>query len=94
MEIRDIISVVSAVCAIVFAYLAFTRNKTKDEREDAGTEASIMAEIGYIRANTDEIKNEQKEQRKSNLEFVTRLTQLESDVRGMESRITRLEGEK
>lgn len=92
MDFRDIIAIIGGICAIVFGYLAFVRNRKQDTREDAAQEATIMTEIGYIKANTDEIKSEQKEQRKANLEFVTRLTHVESDVESIKNRVQRLEG--
>lgn len=94
MEISDIIAVVGSICAIVFGYLAFVRNRRADDKQEAGNEASVLTEIGYIKANTDEIKAEQKEQRKANLEFVTRLTQVESDVHSINERLRRVEGDK
>ena len=61
----EVLGIISTVCAIVFGYLAFFRNKTKDTQEEAKNDATLLTEIGYIKANTDEIKAEQKEQRKT-----------------------------
>ena len=69
-----VLSVFSTVCAIVFGYIAFVRNRDKDKESNVKHDATVLTEIGYIKANTDEIKAEQKEQRKTNTEFVTRLT--------------------
>ena len=91
MDYKDAITILSAVCAIVFAYLAFVRNKKADDKKAGSDEGMIMAEIGYIKANTDEIKLEQKEQRKSNLEFVSRLTQVETDLKNALVRINQIE---
>ena len=68
-----VLSVFSTVCAIVFGYIAFVRNRDKDKESNVKHDATVLTEIGYIKANTDEIKAEQKEQRKTNTEFVTRL---------------------
>lgn len=91
MDYKDAITILSAVCAIVFGYLAFVRNKKADDKKAGSDEGMIMAEIGYIKANTDEIKLEQKEQRKSNLEFVSRLTQVETDLKNALVRINQIE---
>ena len=64
------LSIISTLCAIIFGYLAFVRNRDKDKESNAKTDATVLTEIGYIKANTDEIKAEQKEQRKTNTEFV------------------------
>ena len=66
-----VLSVFSTVCAIVFGYIAFVRNRDK--------------------ANTDEIKAEQKEQRKTNTEFVTRLTDVEASAKQAHKRLDHIE---
>ncbi len=88
------LSVLSTVAAIVFGYMAFSRNRKKDDREDGGEKAAMMSDIGYIKANTEEIKAEQKEQRKINTEVVTRLTAVEESAKQAHKRIDRMEGEK
>lgn len=91
-----VLSIISTVCAIVFAYIAFMRNRDKDNTEeakaDAKTDATILTEIGYIKSNTDEIKAEQKEQRKTNLEVLTRLTAVEASAKQAHKRIDTMEG--
>jgi hypothetical protein len=89
----EVLGIISTVCAIVFGYLAFFRNKTKDTQEEAKNDATLLTEIGYIKANTDEIKAEQKEQRKTNLDFLTRLTAVEESVKQAHKRIDELKHE-
>lgn len=86
------LSVVSTVCAIFFGYKAFARNKEKDTADNAKTDATVLTEIGYIKANTDEIKAEQKEQRKTNIEVVTRLTAVEESAKQAHKRLDGIEG--
>ena len=62
-EVLAGLSVVSTICAIVFGYVAFARNGKRDVADEAKSDATVLTEIGYIKANTDEIKAEQKEQR-------------------------------
>ncbi len=83
----SVLSVVSTVCAIFFGYKAYVRNRDTDVKEDAKDNATLLTEIGYIKANTDEIKAEQKEQRKTNLDFLTRLTAVEESVKQAHKRI-------
>lgn len=54
-------------------------------------DATVLTEIGYIKANTDEIKAEQKEQRKTNTEFVTRLTDVEASAKQAHKRLDHIE---
>ena len=85
------LSVISTLCAIVFGYVAFVRNRDKDKETDVKHDATVLTEIGYIKANTDEIKAEQKEQRKTNTEFVTRLTAVEASAKQTHKRIDHIE---
>lgn len=55
-QVLTVLSAVSTVCAIVFGYLAFVRNRDKDNADEAKSDATVLTEIGYIKANTDEIK--------------------------------------
>lgn len=85
------LSVISTVCAIVFGYVAFVRNRDKDKEGNVKTDAIVLTEIGYIKANTEEIKAEQKEQRKTNTEFVTRLTNVEASAKQAHKRLDYIE---
>lgn len=85
------IGILSPICAIVFGYATFTRNKKSDTTADAKQDATVLTEIGYIKANTDEIKAEQKEQRKTNVEVVTRLTAVEASAKQAHKRLDTFE---
>lgn len=85
------LSAVSTVCAIYFGFCAFRRNRDKDTECNAKTDATVLTEIGYIKANTDEIKAEQKEQRKTNTDFLVRLATVESSAKQAHKRIDALE---
>lgn len=87
------LSLISTVCAIIFGYSAFRRNGRADISAHAAKDATFLTEIGYIKANTDEIKSEQKEQRKMNTEVISRLTAVEESVRQAHKRINRLDSE-
>lgn len=97
------LSIVSTLCAIIFGYAAFSRSRNKDTKEEvearaakdaaaAKTDATVLTEIGYIKANTDEIKAEQKEQRKVNTEVVSRLTAVEASAKQAHKRLDSMEG--
>ena len=47
--ILSAISVISGVCAIVFGYIAFVRNRDSDKTKEAKSDATILTELGYIR---------------------------------------------
>lgn len=82
-QILTVLSAVSTVCAIAFGYAAFARNKKSD--------ATVLTEIGYIKGGIDDIKAEQREQRKTNTEFVERLVAVEASAKQAHKRIDTLE---
>lgn len=88
-----ILSASSTICAIIFGFAAYKRNGRADISAHAAKDATFLSEIGYIKANTDEIKAEQKEQRKTNTEFISRLTAVEESVRQAHKRINELRSE-
>lgn len=63
----------------------------RDVADEAKSDATVLTEIGYIKANTDEIKAEQKEQRKTNVEVVTRLTAVEASAKQAHKRLDAFE---
>ena len=50
------------VCSIFFGYMAFKRNQRTDEQQDGRENGTLLTEIGYIKANTDDIKRKQEKQ--------------------------------
>ena len=64
-----VLSVISTVCAIVFGYIAFVRNRDSDKTKEAKSDATILTELGYIKGGIDDVKAEQREQRKTNTDL-------------------------
>ena len=89
---ETVIGIAGAILGVVFSYLAFARGKAKDDKSDGQQIGVITSELGYIKANTDEIKNEQREQRKINTELYTRVSAVESSAKQAHLRIDRMEG--
>ena len=86
-----IIGILSPICAIIFGWATFARNGKKDTADEAKNDATVFTEIGYIKSGIDDIKQEQREQRKMNTDFVTRLTAVEESAKQAHERISRLE---
>ncbi|MDR2513734.1 MAG: hypothetical protein LBD02_00815 [Christensenellaceae bacterium] len=85
------ISVISTLCAIIFGYAAFTRNKKKDDEEGGAKGASIMSDLGYIKSSVDDIKRKQEKQDEKqevqHLEVISRLTTVEASAKQAHKRI-------
>ena len=88
----QVISVVGTLVAIVCSVWAVIRNRDADKEKNNKADATVLTEIGYIKANTDEIKQEQKEQRKTNTEVLTRLTSVEASAAQAHRRLDVIEG--
>lgn len=86
-----VLSVVSTLCAIVFGYIAFVRNRDTDKAKEAKSDATILTELGYIKGGIDDVKAEQREQRKTNTDFVGRLVSVEASAKQAHKRIDHIE---
>lgn len=92
MEWNIIVGLVCTALGAAVSYATFTRNKGKDDRSDGQQIGTVLTELGYIKSNTDEIKAEQREQRKVNTTVEGRLAAVESSAKSAHHRIDRLEG--
>lgn len=66
------------------------RNKTKEDKTDSAQSATVLVELGTIKSGIQDIKDEQKAQRETNIEFVQRLTAVEESAKQAHKRIDRL----
>jgi hypothetical protein len=89
------VSVVAGLAAIVFGYLAFSRNKKEDDQTEAKNGATMLVELGHLRSTTDRIENKQDalagKMEQEHIETVTRLTAVEESAKQAHKRLDRLE---
>lgn len=90
MNAGTIISLVVGAAGIVFGLVTLFRNKKQDDNEAGKASGTILSDIGYIKAGVDDIKTEQKEQRKTNIELVSRLTAVEESTKQAHKRLDEL----
>ena len=86
------VGILCSVLALLVAWAAYRLNARKETKKEGQETGAIMTELGYIKANTDEIKAEQKEQRQVNVEMRERLASVEASAKQAHHRIDRLEG--
>lgn len=95
-ELLTVLAVVGPVASIVFAYIAFGRNKKKDDQQDGKQNGTVLTEIGYIKSGIDDIKRKQErqdeKQESQHIEVISRLTSVEASAKQAHKRIDRLEG--
>lgn len=86
------ISVAGTLIAIICSLAALFRNKKTDANADGRQDGQILTELGYIKGGIDDVKNEQREQRKINTDFVSRLTAVEASAKQAHKRLDQIEG--
>lgn len=86
-----VIGVLGTLLGGILSYAAFFRNSKKDSEEEGKTGGTILTELGYIKGGIDEIKAEQREQRQTNTEVLSRLASVESSVKSAHHRLDRIE---
>ena len=89
--ILTVLSVISTVCAIVFGYVAFVRKRDQDKTKEAKSDATILTELGYSKGGIDDVKAEQREQRKTNTDFGGRLVSVEASAKQAHKRLDHIE---
>ena len=90
MNAAAIISLVVGAAGIIFGLVTLFRNKKQDDTAEGKTAGTMLSDIGYIKAGVDDIKSEQKEQRKTNMEVVSRLTAVEESAKQAHKRLDEL----
>ena len=92
--ITSAIGLLGTICAIIFGYIAFRRNETKDACSEAKQDGAVMTELGYIKSGVDDIKRKQDKQEQQHIEVVTRLTAVEESTKQAHHRIDEMKGER
>lgn len=85
------IGIVGTCCAIIFGFISYQKNKSKDDKSDGREGGQVLTELGYIKSGVDDIKRKQEKQDERHLEVVERLSTLESSAKSAHKRIDSLE---
>lgn len=93
MSTGAIVAIVGGIAGVLFGLVTLFRNKKQDDTQQGRESGTVLSDLGYIKAGVDEIKSEQKEQRKTNIEFITRLTAVEESTKQAHKRIDELRKE-
>lgn len=93
MTTFSIISATVGIIGVIFGLVSFLRNKKQDDNTEGRESGTVLSDLGYIKAGVDEIKAEQKDQRKTNIEFITRLTAVKESTKQAHKRIDELKHE-
>jgi len=93
MTTFSIISATVGIIGVIFGLVTLFRNKRQDDNTEGRESGTVLSDLGYIKAGVDEIKAEQKDQRKTNIEVITRLTAVEESTKQAHKRIDELKHE-
>lgn len=85
---------ICTLLGVLVAYAALRRNVKQDTENDGRETGMVFTELGYIKGGIDDLKTENREQRKVNTEIVTRITAVEASAKQAHKRIDALEGRK
>lgn len=75
--VTALISIACTILGALFGYLAFARNRKKDQTAEGERSGAIASDIGYIKGGVDDLKRETREMR--------------GDVQGLTERVVRCE---
>lgn len=91
VELTVLISIATGLGGFIISYLKWGKARDQDIQSEGRQDGVMLTELGYIKANTEDIKTEQKEQRKINTEVYERLASVESSAKQAHHRIDHLE---
>lgn len=90
---------VSTICTVagialtaLFSYVAYQRNKKKDNQYEGESKGVIMSDIGYIKAGVDDLKRENRETAAKVGGLSERITRCEESCKQAHHRIDELKG--
>ncbi len=89
--IMTTLSIISTICAVLFGYVAFNRNRKKDETEEGRNRGAVLTEMGYIKSGIDDIKRKQERQEEKQeeqyIKITERLTGVEASAKQAHKRL-------
>lgn len=88
------ISTLAGVLGVIFSIAAFFIGRQTASKDAGKHEGTMTSDLGYVKSGIDDIKAEQREQRKTNTEFIARLTAVEESAKQAHKRIDRIENER
>lgn len=89
--ILGILGGLGVLFSIVSALTTYRRNAKHDDQEDGQAAGTICTELGYIKGGIDDIKTDQREQRKIITDLSTQLASVEVSTEQAHHRIDTLE---
>lgn len=86
-----VFGLIGTLLGIIISYAAFLRNSKRDSNDDGRETGMVLTELGYIKGGIDDLKADNREQKKTNTEMITRLTAVEASAKQAHKRLDRME---
>ena len=86
------VGVSAGLAGIIFGAAQYLRGRHTDDEADGKRDGVVLTELGYIKSGVDDIKRKQDRQEEQNMQFVARLSAVESSAKQAHKRIDRIEG--
>lgn len=83
LDLSQLISIIALVSGVVTAWLAVGRSSKNETKDDAAADATLHADVAYIREGIDEIKQDVKRHNKEIVNIDKRLTIVEHDIKDL-----------
>lgn len=90
-EYSWVFGLIGTLLGIIISYAAFLRNSKRDSNDDGRETGMVLTELGYIKGGIDDLKADNREQKKTNTEMITRLTAVEASAKQAHKRLDRME---
>ena len=91
METNVLIGLICTIVGAIIAYATLRHNFEKDTDQNGRETGAVLTELGYIKGGIDDLKAENREQRKTNTELLTRITSVEESTKQAHRRIDSIE---
>ena len=93
IDIKVVASLICTIGGFVVAWLMFGRTKTKDDKAEGASIATITSDMGYIKSSVDGIDKKLEKQADKHIELLERVCDVEASAKQAHKRIDSLEGE-
>lgn len=90
MEWQTFVAILGTIVGIIGGIAALRRNHKHDAQEEGHNNGVILTELGFIKAGVEDIKTEQREQRKINTEMYSRISAVEASCKQAHKRLDML----
>ncbi len=81
------INLFCGIAGFVISYLVYGRNKTKDDKEEGASIATITSDMGYVKSSIEGIDRKLEKQDERQNKIVERVCNVESSVKSAHKRI-------